>query len=818
MSRTARKIDNSCCGELHPVAGFWQCRSPKFRYGIKLSLELSKVRHLNPRHLKQESASSVRLVMAATQVLRPISRYLRSVPIPTLAFLSFFGSTLIGAEIDYTNAYKDRMMEAVRVEGKIVVDGILDEPEWELAEPATNFIQKLPATGETASELTEVRLLYDEDNLYVGVYCFDSAGPSGIVVNDISKDFDTRNSDGFQIVIDTYNDNRNGFLFATNPAAGRFDMQVGGDGNRSNRNWDGIWDVRTKVTEDGWQVEMVIPFKTLRFRNKEEQVWGVNYERRVRRKFEDSHWSALPPQFRTSRVSLAGTLNGIEGVQQGRNAYFKPYVKIPFLRREDDDWDLQPAIGLEVFKWAVTPQLTFDATLNTDFSQVEADDVRVNLTRFSLFFPEKRDFFLENADIFAWGRSERGPGGGRSDLLPFHSRRIGLTEDREIVPILGGGRLTGRAGAYTLGFLSMQTGEYGEDPPEDSLDPRTDTDDEEEDEYTPSTNFTVARIRRDILRQSDFGGIFVNKQEVDGSYNRTYGFDANFNFFRYLDIGSYILNTDTPDLEGENLAGNAQANWDDGFFELQAGHLRIGDNFNPEVGFVRREGIHKTRGEFGITPRPRERIRWIREFNPQIRLDYITNTENVLETRQIDGSFSIEFSESSRFRISRESNFERLEEDDDIHDIVIPAGDYWFDETQVSFRSNPSKILSFDVEYGTGGFWDGDRDSYELEINFQPSYKFGASIGWEHNDVALQGGSFRTDVVSSRLIYSMSNNMWFNALIQYDGDEREVISNLRFNWMFKPLSDLYVVYNERRTSDAVLERAIILKLTYVLPL
>lgn len=712
-------------------------------------------------------------------------------------------------------------MQAIRISGEITVDGKLDEPEWSRAEPAKDFIQKLPATGEPATEPTEVRLLYDQDNLYVGVYCFDSAGPAGIVVNDIRKDFMTTNSDGFQIVIDTYGDNRNGFLFATNPAAGRYDMQIGADGNRGNRDWDGIWDVDTEITEDGWQLEMAIPFRTLRFRSAEQQVWGVNFERRVRRKFEDSYWSPLPPQFRLGRVSLAGSLDGIEGVHQGRNAYFKPYVKIPYLKREDDDWDFQPTIGLEVLKWAVTPQLTFDATVNTDFSQVEADDVRINLTRFSLFFPEKRDFFLENADIFAWGRTERGPR-GRPDVLPFHSRRIGLTDDNDIVSILGGARLTGRAGKYTLGLLNMQTGAFGEKPPEDSLDPRADTDDEEDEEdevtYAPSTNFTVARVRRDILRQSDFGGIFINKQEVDGSYNRTYGLDTNFNFFRYLDINTYILKSDTPGLEDEDYAGNLQASWRDGFFEMQGGHLRVGDNFNPEVGFVQREGIHKTSGEFGITPRPRERIPWIRELNPSIQVDYFTNTENVLESRQIDGRFSVEFSESSRLSVSMESNFERLLEDDEIHDIVIPAGDYNFDEVSASFRSNRSKMISIEARAGTGGFWNGDRDSYEFGLNFQPSYKLSASVELGHNDVALSGGSFTTDLVSSRVAYSFSNNMWFNALIQYNSDDREVISNLRFNWMFKPLSDLFLVYNERRTSDAVLERAIILKLTYVLPL
>jgi hypothetical protein len=731
----------------------------------------------------------------------------------------FLSSQLWGQDIDFATARQDRKMVALRIDGEITLDGVLDEPQWSQAEPAKDFIQKLPATGEPATEPTEVRLLYDQDNLYVGVYCFDSAGPNGIVVNDITKDFFTLDSDGFQIIIDTYNDNRNAFLFGTNPEAGRFDMQIGSDGSAGNSTWDGVWFVETQINEDGWQVEMAIPFKTLRFKKIEEQVWGVNFERRVRRKFEDSYWSPLPPQFRLGRVSLAGQLDGIEGVQQGLNAYFKPYVKAPLLKREDDDVDFQPTIGLEVFKWAVTSQMTFDGTINTDFSQVEADDVRINLTRFNLFFPEKRDFFLENQAIFAWGRTERGPR-GRPDLLPFHSRRIGLTEDGDIVPILAGARLTGRTGPYSIGLLNMQTGEFGEKPPEDSLDPQAGIDEEEEeDEYTPSTNFTVVRMRRDILRQSDFGGIFVNKHEVDGSYNRTYGFDSNFNFFSYLDINSYVVKTETPDLSGEDVAGNIQGGWNDGFFETRAGHLVIGENFNPEVGFAPRTGVRKSFGEFGITPRPREKIPWIREINPSIDVNYITNWEGELETREYDGRISVEFSESSRFSVSKEAVFERLEEDFEIRDgIVIAAGDYNFDELQFSFRSNRSKMISAEARYSTGGFWDGDRDGYEFGLVFRPTYKFSAGVEWNHNDIELPGGSFKTDLAVARIEYSISNNKWLNALIQYNGEDREVSSNIRFNWMFKPLSDLYLVYNERRTSEAVIERALILKVTYVLPL
>ncbi len=742
--------------------------------------------------------------------------------LPGLSLLLLSQLPVFGEEIDYNTAHLSRNMEAIRTTEPIVLDGNLDEPAWKLAEPAKNFTQKVPFTGQPASEDTEVRIIFDDESLYVGVYCFDSAGPEGIIVNDVTKDFFTLDSDGFQIVLDTFNDNRNSFLFATNPASGRFDMQVAADGNRGNSAWDGIWYVETRITEEGWQVEMEIPFKTLRFLETDPKEWGVNFERRVRRKFEDSYWAPIPPPYRVARVSIAGTLRGVEHSRPSRNLFFKPYVILPVLRREDDDWDVLPDAGLDV-KWGVTSQLTLDLTVNTDFSQVEVDQQQINLTRFSLFFPEKRDFFLENANIFDWGM--RKPGFRfRPDFIPFFSRRIGLTEDGAIVPILGGARLTGRTGPYTIGLMTMQTAEFGRKPPDDSLDPRAETDEDEEEEYEPSTNFIVTRVRRDLLRKSDVGGIFVNKQELGGSHNRTYGLDGNFNFFEYLDISPWILRTETPDLKGDDVASDLQVAWRDEFFNIWAGHLRLGENVNPEVGFAPRTGIHKTSGDFGITPRPEEKISWIRELNPSIEADYITNTENVLETRRFEGRFTAIFSDSSMLSVAHEDNFERLFEPFTIRegdngeedDIVIPEGDYNFAENSLFFRSNRSKWLSIMARLSSGGFFDGQRDSYTAGFTLRPSYHFSTEISWGHNQVRLPGGDFDTDLIFARIGYSYSSNVFFDALLQYNSDSQELSSNLRFDWVIKPLSDLYLVYNERRSRDGeVIERAIIAKLSYV---
>ena len=701
----------------------------------------------------------------------------------------------------------DPQIRALYTDEEILIDGSLEEPVWDRAEVSTGFIQQEPRPGNPASEKTEVRILFDDNNLYIGVICLDSDGRRGVVINDLARDFDEREDDVFEVVIDTFNDNQNGFFFATNPGGAKFDAQVTNDGSSFNQDWDTIWHVQSRITEEGWKTEISIPFKSLRFTGQQRQEWGINFMRRVRRKAEVVYWSPVPRPFQLSRVSQAGSLNGIGNVQQGRNLYVKPYVKAPLSRLEDDDVDLKTDVGFDL-KWGVTSQLTLDLTVNTDFSQVEADEEQVNLTRFSLFFPEKREFFLENAGFFAFGEGvgirRRGGGGRRPDLIPFFSRRIGVSNGG-LVPILGGSRLTGRAGAFTLGVLSMQTDDFEEEP---------------------STNFSVVRVRRDLMDSSNLGVLFINKDGGE-QYNRTYGVDGNFNFFRYLTLTSFLLQTDTPDLSGKDGAGKFEMGWQDPFWRLRGGFLSIQENFNPEVGFVRRGGydrdervgdaIRKSNGEFGFAFRPEDRIPWIREIQPSLEPEYITDHDNLLLTRQVQKQVRLELDDSSRITISHNSTFERLDEPFEITDTrIVPLGDYGFNTTRFSFRGNESRKLSFDFDYETGGFFDGELDSYEVELLVQPSYRFRTDLSWRHNDVRLPDGDFSTDLVGARIQYAFSTTMFINALIQYNSEDREISSNVRFNLIHKPLSDLFIVYNENRlTRDRVRDRALIIKFTHL---
>ena len=724
----------------------------------------------------------------------------------------FLGQVHLSAqEIDWAALQKNSVMTATRIEGEIKMDGILDEEEWEQAIPYSNFTQKIPDTGEPATEQTEIRILYNQDTLYIGAHLWDSEGKDGIVVTDITKDYMTRNSDGLQVMLDTYDDDRNGFIFGSNPAEGRWDMQIGN--NSSNSSWDGIWYNRATIDDRGWHLEMAIPFKTLRFTREKIQQWGINFERRVRRKNEESYWAPMPPPHRLGRISMAGTLVGLEDIKPSTNMYIKPYVSVPVMKRERDDWDLLPEAGIEVFKWSVTSQLTFDATLNTDFSQVEVDEVQTNLTRFSLFFPEKRDFFLENQSVFSWGPAtdnHRAPA-----VLPFFSRNIGLYEG-QIVPILGGARLTGRAGNYSVGIMSMQTADFWTSPIYDD-----DENVEEESIFLPTTNFTVVRIKRDIFSRSEIGGIIVNKDSEGPEFNRTYGADSSFNFFNYLDINAYALKTESEDNTDEDYAGSLSAQWRDEFWDIGASHMRIGESFNPEVGFVPRTGMNRTSGQFGITQRPRGRVPWVREFNPEVSLEYITDPDNRLETRNFQTGFRTSFNDGGFFRIGYERIFERLDEDFEIRDgINIPVGDYNWDEFSLFYRSDSSRMFSASGSFSSGGFWGGDRNQYRAGLQFQPSYRFTSEVNMTRNVVDLPAGAFTVDLVGINANYSFSKRMFLKALIQYNSETNEMVSNIRYNFMHKPLSDLYIVYNERRDLDTseVIDRAITVKFTYVLPL
>jgi Domain of unknown function (DUF5916) len=476
--------------------------------------------------------------------------------------------------------------EAPTIDGEVLAD-----PIWQQATPIAGFKQYQPNEGQPVSERTEVRMIFTRDTLYVGVVCYDS-DPAHIIVTDSRRDSSLDNTDSFRMIFDTFRDVQNGFVFGTNPAGVEYDGQVtnegqgggglagnqqSGSGSGFNLNWDGAWEVRTRTSEIGWMAEFAIPFKTLRYPAAKDQVWGVNFQRNIRRKNEEAYWAPIPRQFNLYRVSIAGTIAGLQP-PVFRNFKLIPYALGEAIKSGVNPVDTDPdgGVGLDA-KYNLTPSLTLDGTVNTDFAQVEVDDQQVNLDRFNLFFPEKRPFFLENAGFFSVGNP------GEVDL--FFSRRIGLNENGEAVPIIGGGRVSGKVGLWNVGLLNMQTREVGPDDLTSGA-------------IAPSNNFGVMRVSRELPNRSAVGGIFVNRSgfgdyATDSDYNRTYAVDGKWGIGRNSLVSGFFAKTDTPGVSGDDHAFNIRARVLYPKWDLDAGYQEVADRFNPEVGFLTRDGYRK---------------------------------------------------------------------------------------------------------------------------------------------------------------------------------------------------------------------------------
>ena len=713
--------------------------------------------------------------------------------------------------IDYNTARLDRKLPATRATGTIALDGRLDEPAWAAAPLAKDFIQNDPREGQPATFDTEVRMVYDDDALYIGVFARDDQ-PRDIIINELRKDFNTGSGDSFQVVIDTFKDERNGYQFAVNPAGAKWDAQMSNEGRENNSNWDGVWDVATRVGEDGWYAELRIPFRTLKFSPASQQTWGVNFQRRLRRLNENSYWSPVPRIHNLSRVSMAGSIEGLQGIQPGNNFRIKPYVLASNSRvanrGNDGDFDA----GFDV-KYGVTSGLTWDFTVNTDFSQVEADEQQVNLTRFSLFFPEKRDFFLENSGIFQFGVGNGGGGGGgggrqnpSQDMILFFSRQIGLSPSGSAIPILGGTRLTGRAAGLSIGALNIQQRREGD---------------------SPSANFTALRLRRDVLSQSDIGVMLLNKDTSGPHFNRVVGADANFRFFQNLDVNFAGAKTFSPEgtivAEGDDWYSKSSFNYNSNRLAVRGGYQTIGERFNNEMGFVPRRGVNNGEMHVGARFRPNWSWTrtWLRETYPHWQVENFARREGGLESRYMDWHWPVTFHNSSFVEVGINPNIEVIRTSFPINsrrNIRVMPGRYEFNEYFLLANTNAAAPLSFNTRYSIGDFYDGYRRGYTLGTTVRANEHFNISGNVQFNDIELPQGAFTTTLITGRVNYFLNTKVFLNALLQYNTDARQWSSNVRFNVIHRPLSDIFLVYNERRDSQTgnMIDRALVAKMTYML--
>ena len=716
-----------------------------------------------------------------------------------------------GAEtINYDTIHLEKRISAIRASGNIMLDGALDEPAWSEAPMANGFIQNDPLEGSPATYDTEVRVLYSDDALYFGVWAKDEEA-SKIIVSDLKKDYNTGSSDGFRVVLDTFHDGRNAYQFATNPSGAKWDSQMANEGRDNNSNWDGIWDVKTRVTETGWFAEIWIPFRTLKFGDEDPQVWGINFERKLRRLNEDSYWSPIPRIYDAQRVSLAGTLEGMRGLQPGKSLRVKPYALTSGSRVTTKPLAGNFQGGVDV-KYGVTNGLVWDFTVNTDFSQVEADEQQVNLTRFNLFFPEKRDFFLENQGIFNFGQENNFGGGGNfgagrtnqtQDMRLFFTRRIGLSSEGQALPILGGTRLSGRQGAYSIGILNIH---------------------QREDQGVPATNFSALRLRRDVLANSDIGAVLLDKEVSGPRFNRLAGMDANFRFGN-LQLTGFAAKTFSPVTvvasKGSEISSRASFDYRNRQWRANAKFTTIGEGFNDELGFIPRVGVNEVNWQLNRTLRPKWLPSAIREFGPHwVVAQFNRQDGGALDQRVQDFHFPINFANGGFVEGGVNTNLEVIRTPFKLNSArgsEVGNGRYEYSEYFVTYRPNDATVFSSGLRYGMGKFYDGYKRSYAWGPTFRPNEKLNMSLVMQLNDITLPTMSYLSTLTTTRLNYNFNTKVFVNALLQYNTDSHQLSSNIRFNIIHRPLSDFFFVYNEHRDERTGLmqDRSLIAKMTYM---
>lgn len=691
-----------------------------------------------------------------------------------------------------TNQTSRPNFKASFLEKDPVIDGnIINDVAWQTITPITQLQQIKPQYGASVSEKTEIRFAQTGAMLYVSVICYDS-DPSSIVVSDSRRDADLNDEDSFLFIIDTYNDQQNGFLFGTNPDGMEYDAQINNEGqgnfnaNRqqggviggTNINWDASWKVKTEIGDYGWSAEFAIPLRSLRFTAGDNQTWGINFQRNISKTTETAYWASLPIGFDMKRLSLAGKVTGLQLETPG-NLKVIPYGLVQLstdksVNPNNHNTDIEAGIDI---KYSITPSLTLDLTYNTDFAQVEVDDQQINLDRFNLFFPEKRPFFLENAGQFTVGSP------GEVDL--FFSRRIGIGDNGLLVPIIGGARLSGKIGQTNVGFLSMFT-------------------DDISDSGIEKNNFTVARVNQDFPNsRSSIGGIVINRSGlggIDDDYNRVFAADGKWGLSKKTQITGFIAKSTTPGIDKNDHAFKILGAYEWAGWNLRAGYTEVGEGFNPEVGFLQRTSFRKP--EFLIFKAHRfKNAGKFLEIRPHVsyRSYWDFNDELVTSFLHVDNHWVWK----SGFEIHTGINFttEGVLQDFEISGVTIPSGTYNHQELQFILITNPNKALSLSTRTTIGGYFGGNRVANSGTMNYRLGDKFSSAFTMSHNILDLPNGDLTAIVAGARLSYSFTPRMFVQGLVQHNNISNITSSNIRFGWLRNANTGLFVVVNVVKDSD-----------------
>jgi hypothetical protein len=676
------------------------------------------------------------------------------------------------------------VLVAFRVHAAVILDGRLDESFWAEADSITDFRQREPASGSRSSERTVVRVVRDESAMYVGVRAYD-AEPGGIRATQLRRDADLDVDDNLTLLIDSFHDRRSGFYFRTNPNGARWDAQFTGIDD-ANENWNGIWDVATSRDSAGWTAEFRIPFRTLRFRSGGAGVFGFNVQRFIRRKNETALWRGWGRSEGIYRLIYAGDLLGFGDLRRGRDIEIKPYV-LGQATADDHDAlgnslggaDASAKAGLDA-KVALAPTVTSDLTVNTDFAQVEIDEQVINLTRLPTFFPEKREFFLESSGIFDFGTPGR--------IQPFYSRRIGLRDDGEVVPILAGGRVYGKIGPWTLGLLDVETG------------------------HGDRANDLVLRAKHDLFQRSYVGAIAVQRVSEDGRPERLAGLDLDLPLVvggRNLEPSFWIMGSGTPGVDGFPLAWRYGTDYPNDLFDNFVSLYRVDSGFTPALGFVTRTGIWETTGHINFTPRPH--LLGLRQLDLMLipSWDIIAGESGSLfrtrdwqtatfEWRPLGGDFQ----SGARFEINLQRYFDAPPDSFEVlPNVVIGPGRYWWTRGELQYETSSAHSLSAAALLSWGNLYNGRNRTIELQATWRRGGHLILAGSLESNRVTLPNAAFTASLVTGRIEYAFNTRTSFLGFVQYGNEEQRIDFNLRFHWIPAIGDDVYVVWNSGYTTD-----------------
>lgn len=671
------------------------------------------------------------------------------------------------------------------------IDGLLDEDLWLTAPRTEPFTQKEPIEGGPPSESTQVRIVYTENSLFLGIVCSDSS-PENIIATELRRDGDLTKDDSIWILIDSFHDHRNAFLFATNPFGTQYDALIIDEGDEVNEEWDEVWRVASHQDEQGWTVEIEIPIKAIRLRAQGGDV-GLEFQRIIRRNNEFVFWNSWNRNFKFEAISQAGHLTGLKGLRLGSRWRLKPYVLGGIGKKGIGGWNNSSAIGIDDLKWRPTSTLTADFTYNTDFAEVELDAQRSNFTspRSQLFFPEKREFFYEGANFFDFSARMNEFSG--ETFRAFFSRRIGLTPDGRRIAVLGGAKLTGKEGPLSVGLLNVQTSA---------------------DHDTGSNNFSVLRVKYDLFSRSSMGGILTNRSG-NGNFNRTVGLDTRMVLFENLIFDGFVMRSTTPGLKENQDAYHAKGYWRKDQFDIGLGHLTLEKNFNAEMGFAQRANTRKSFWDIAYKPRPN--ISWIRQVSIRAFSEYFTTPGNVVEKKITHYNLDFIFESGDILRIAPHDRFDRLFGPVLLAPgVIVPPGDYRGQSYLIQYRLDPSRPIGGQIRFSPQrGFFGGSKRTFMVEPQWKPTPSLILDLAYDLNRIEVPQGKFTSHIVNTTLHYSLSTKLITTVNFGYNNTAQIKSLNIRLNYIYRPGDDIFFVFREVKNQlDPTLNnRAILLKFT-----